>query len=369
MVTKMKKVTMLIIAVIITVIMATIFSVGCKQTTTATTAAVETTAATTAAVETTAAAETTTAKQIKVRYICLVKGIPYFDPIIEGMKVGVETLGGIYEETAPDAVEATAQIPLIEAAIQDQVDVICISPASADALNSAVDKARQNGVKVLAVNDDLVGNETHRDAAIISCNYDQLAIDSFEAFAKSMNYKGEFVVLSASTEQPFQNNQIAIYKKMMSEDPKYKDMKLLEVLYGNDEATKSLTEAETAIQKYPNLGGIMAPTSIAIVSAAQAVENKGLQDKIAVYGLGTPSQCKDFIKSGVLKGAMLWDTFRTGEVGGIVAVELVKGTIQLTPGTSFEAGKYGKTDINDKNIIYAGPPLEFNKSNVDNYNF
>jgi len=308
-------------------------------------------------------------KDIKVRYICLVKGIPYFDPIIEGMRTSVEAAGATFEETAPDQSDATAQIPLIEAAIQDEVDVICISPSSADALNAALDKARDAGILVLCVNDDLVGNEGHRDGAVLSCNYDQLAKDSFEAFASRMNYKGNFVVLSSKTDTPFQNHQIEIYNQMIKDDAKYKDMKLLEVLYGNDEATKSLTESEAAIQKYPELNGIIAPTTVAIVSAAQAVQNADLQDKIVVYGLGTPTQCKDFIMDGSLDGAMLWDTFRTGEVAGIVAVGIANGEIKLASGTSFEAGKYGKTDVIDNNILYAGPPLEFNQSNVDQYQF
>jgi rhamnose transport system substrate-binding protein len=285
------------------------------------------------------------------------------------MRTAVEAAGATFQDTAPDQSDATAQIPLIEAAIQDGVDVICISPSSADALNATLDKARESGIKVICVNDDLVGNETHRDGAVLSANYNQLAKDSFEAFARRMNYKGNFVVLSSKTDTPFQNNQIDIYNQMMKEDPKYKEMNLLEVLYGNDEATKSLTESEAAIQKYPELNGVIAPTTVAVIAAAQAVENANLQDKIVVYGLGTPIQSKDFIKSGSLDGAMLWDTFRTGEVGGLVAVAVATGELELKPGTSFEAGKYGSTEILDKNIIYAGPPLEFNLENVDKYNF
>lgn len=69
------------------------------------------------------------ASDVTVRYICLTKGIPYFDPIIEGMKESVEKAGATFQDTAPDTSDATAQIPLIEAAIQDKVDVICISPS------------------------------------------------------------------------------------------------------------------------------------------------------------------------------------------------------------------------------------------------
>lgn len=362
-----------LISIVLVMLMMVAVITGCTTKTETTTKA-ETTAkqeATTAVQPDSSTAESSQAgnTDIKVRYICLVKGIPYFDPIIEGMRTAVEAAGATFEDTAPDQSDATAQIPLIEAAIQDGVDVICISPSSADALNATLDKARDAGITVLCVNDDIVGNETHRDGAVLSSNYDQLAKDSFEAFAGRMNYKGNFVVLSSKTDTPFQNHQIEIYNQMMKEDSKYKDMVLLEVLYGNDEATKSLTESEAAIQKYPELNGIISPTSVGVIAAAQAVQNAGLQDTIVVYGLGTPSQCKDFIMDGSLDGAMLWDTFRTGEVAGIVAVGIASGELELASGTSFEAGKYGKTDVLDNNILYAGPPLEFNTGNVDKYNF
>jgi rhamnose transport system substrate-binding protein len=307
--------------------------------------------------------------KINVRYVCLQKGNPYFDPIIAGMKEAVESQGGVFRDVAPEQVEATAQIPLIEAAIQDKVNVICLSPTAADTMNAVLDKARAAGIKVLTVNDDIIGNETHRDGSILSCNYDQLGIDSFEQLAKAMNYRGKFVVLSATTDSPFQNNQIDIYKKQMASDTKYRDLQLIEVLYGNDDAAKSLTETEAAIQKYPDLDGIICPTTVGLTAAAQAVESRGLGNRIVVTGLGTPGQSKVFLQNGVLDGAMLWDTYRTGKVAGYLAMLLAKGEYSLAQGTSFTAGEYGTTGVLANNILYAGPPAVITKENVDTYKF
>lgn len=310
-----------------------------------------------------------TAGKIAVRYVCLVKGIPYFDPIIKGLKEVVEAQGGIFRDTAPDQSDAVAQIALVEAAIQDKVNVILVSPSAPDTLNTAFDKARAAGIKVLCVNDDILGNESHRDAAILACDYNQLAQDSFVKFAEAMNYKGKFVALSSKADTPFQDNQINIYRRVMAGDPKYRDMQLVEVLYGNDEAPKSLTEAEAAIQKYPDLAGIIAPTTVAIIAAAQAVENAGLGNKIVVYGLGTPNQSREYLKSGVLDGAMLWDTYRQGKVAGNLAMLMARGEFTPSPGASFNAGEYGPSKVLDNNVIYGGPPAEFTKANVDTFDF
>ena len=306
---------------------------------------------------------------IDVAYIPITSGIPYFDPIIEGMKDAVETAGGNFSMIAPSEVSPTSQIPLIKTQIQKKVDVICISPNSVDALNATLDEARKQGIIVLTVNDDIMGSEDHRDGSILSANYDQLAEDSFIAFAEKMDYSGDFVVLSSTTDAPFQNNQIAIYEKVMAGDSKYSGMNMIEILYGNDEPLKSLTESEAALQKYPELDGIMSPTSVGVIAAAGAVENAGKNETVVVYGLGTPNQTRNYIKSGVLDGAMLWDTYRTGFVCGDLAVKLAKGEVTLAPGKSVDITNYEPVEVLENNVMYAGPPLDLNTENIDDHDF
>lgn len=308
-------------------------------------------------------------EKIEICYIPICTGIPYFDPIIEGMKTACEELGTEFAVTAPDIADPTSQIPYIKAQIQKNVDAICISPNSVDTLLPVLDEARNKGIKIIMVNDDITGNEDHRDAAVLSTDYERLARDCFAKFAELMGNKGKFVVISSTTDAPFQNNQIKVYKEMLN-DPKYKDMELLEILYGNDEPVKSLTEAEVALQKYPELDGILAPTSVAVVAAARAIENAGMtKDDIVVYGTGTPSELRSYIKEGIIEGGMLWDTYRAGYVAGWLAVNLAKGALEIKEGVSFNVPRYGEITVGPNNTVYAGPPLVFNKENVDDYSF
>jgi rhamnose transport system substrate-binding protein len=305
---------------------------------------------------------------IEVRLILSNKGNPYLDPIIAGVMDAVKAGGGVCKEVSPEVVDATQQIPLIEAAIQDKVDVILINPSSVDVLNASFDKARAAGIPVICVNDDIMGSESHRDGVVLACDYEQVGPDSFEQFAKAMNYAGKFVVLSAATESPFQNHQIELFREAMK-DPKYKDLQLLEVLYGNDEPAKSMTETEAALQKYPDLKGIISPTTVGCTAAAQVIEGRGLQNKIVVTGLDTPTQAKSFLQNGSLKACMLWDTYREGKVAGYLAMQVAKGEYKIQPGTSFTAGEYGATKVLANGVIYAGPPANITAENVDTYKF
>src|SRR3712207_7836579 len=53
---------------------------------------------------------------------------------------------------------------------------------------------------------------------------------------------------SATTEAPDQNTWIAAMKETLANDPKYKDMKLVATVYGDDQPEKSTTEMEALLR-------------------------------------------------------------------------------------------------------------------------
>jgi rhamnose transport system substrate-binding protein len=126
-----------------------------------------------------------------------------------------------------------------------------------------------------------------------------------QVLAKQIGNKGEIVILSASSTATNQNTWIDFMKDELTK-PEYKDMKLVKVAYGNDDDAKSLTEAQGLMQAYPNLKGIISPTTVGIAAAAWAVQSAGKKGKIAVTGLGTPNQMRQYVKDGTVKEFLLW---------------------------------------------------------------
>ena len=160
----------------------------------------------------------------KIVYIGKNTGNPYFDSITGGFKDACAKIGCQFEFVAPATAEATSQIPLIDAQVQKGVNVIAIAPNSPDAMNQALDAARAKGILVLAVNGDLVGNESHRDANILPVDFTKTGPNQVELMGSLIGYKGQIAILSATTEAPDQNTWIAAMKKTLESDAKYKDM-------------------------------------------------------------------------------------------------------------------------------------------------
>lgn len=304
---------------------------------------------------------------IKVCWLPICTGIDYFTPIAQGVEDLCNELGLEYSTVAPDVADATSQIPYIEAQIQNGVDILLIAPNSPDALNATLQKAKDAGVTVLMVNDDITGNEQYREACAIGCDYDLLAEVMFEKLAADMDYEGEYVIISSTTDAPFQNNQIAVYEELNKQD-KYKNMKLVEIMYGNDEQNASLSCAETAMDKYPDLKGLLCPTTVAVVAAAMAVSQRGVADTVHVQGCGTPNQMRNFVKDGTVSSTTLWNTYMEGYAGALCGYLIRTGEVDPSTDSSFEYD--GVTyEFGPNGTLYAGAPLDLTVDTIDDYDF
>ena len=100
------------------------------------------------------------------------------------------------------------------------------------------------------------------------------------------------------------------------------------------------------LQAYPNLKGIESPTTVGISSAAQYLStSKKYKNKIALTGLGLPSQMKKYVHDGTVKAFALWNPEDLGYLAGYAVSALAEGKITGKVGETFKAGKLGTYKI------------------------
>jgi rhamnose transport system substrate-binding protein len=288
--------------------------------------------------------------------------------MIEGFKKAAEETGMQFDTVAPATADATSQIPLIKAQAQRGVNVIAISPNSTDALNQVFKEAMGKGITIVTVDSDVTGNEQYRTAGVLTVDPETVGRSQVELMGSLIDYKGKFAILSATTEAPNQNMWIGYMKEAMK-DPKYKQMEFVGVVYGNDEPQKSTTETEALLNKYPDLRGIIAPTTVGVMSAAQVVQSTGKASQVQVTGLGTPNQMRPFIKDGTVKAFALWSPYDEGYLAGHLSYLLASKKLTPAPGAKFDAGKLGQREFREKNVVITGPPVTFTKENIDQFKF
>jgi len=291
---------------------------------------------------------------------------PYFTIADGGGKKAVEKSGSTYKEVGPSEASASSQVSYINTLTSQKVDAIVISANDANAVVPALKKAKAAGIKVVSYDSDTA--PAGRDVFVNQADAEDIGRSQVQLLGKQLNYEGEIAVLSATPNATNQNTWIKWMKDELT-DPKYSKMKLVKVAYGNDDDQKSFQETQGLLQAYPNLKGIISPTTVGIAAAARYLSGSQYKGKVALTGLGTPNQLRKFVKDATIEAFELWDPGKLGYLAGYTALALASGQITGKPGESFEAGSFGTKTIESDGSILLGPPAVFDKSNIDKFDF
>ncbi len=291
---------------------------------------------------------------------------PYFDTAALGGKKAATDLGGTFTQVGPSSANAAAQVPYIQTLTQQHVSAIVISGDDPTAVAPALKQAMSQGIKVVSYDADVEADA--RQVFINQANAEDLGTTEVDLLGKELNYTGEIAILSAAATASNQNTWIGYMKQELAK-PQFANMKLDTVVYGNDDDTTSYNLTQQLLQSYPNLKGIISPTTVGISAAARYLSSNHLSGKVMLTGLGTPNQMRQFVKDGTVKGFELWNVSDLGYVAYSAAAALVKGTITGKEGDTFTAGSLGKFTVGANGAVLLGKPFVFDSSNIDQFNF
>jgi rhamnose transport system substrate-binding protein len=188
-----------------------------------------------------------------------------------------------------------------------------------------------------------------------------------ELMGQAIDFKGEFAIVSASSQATNQNEWIGYMKEALEQNAKYKDMKLVAVTYGDDQTDKSYREAQALIRKYPELKGIEAPTSVGFPASGKAVIDEDKVGKIFVTGLGLPSEVAGYVKKDVVKNFALWNPVDLGYSAVYIMKGLIEKQVSGKNGEAVKAGRMGEITVRDGGLMVMGEPFVFNGDNIDEW--
>jgi rhamnose transport system substrate-binding protein len=294
---------------------------------------------------------------------------PYEVIADQGGATALKDLGGKVVVSSGTADTAAAQIPSIQAAIQAHADAIVIAGNDPSALCPSLSQAQAAGIKVVSFDSDVT---CANHLFINQANTEQIGTSEVDLLAKQINNTGDIAILSAAATATNQNQWIGYMKQQLT---KYPNMHLVSTVYGNDDPATSLTVLQGLLSAYPNLAGIISPTTVGISTAAQYLDNhKDLLSHLTLTGLGLPSQMKPYIKDGTVKAFELWNPNDLGYLAGYAAASLASGTASLTTDSKFTAGRLGSYTVlapagTTGPSVVLGPPTVFDSSNIDQFNF
>ncbi len=303
------------------------------------------------------------ADDIRIALVVKALGIGFFEAAAEGAQEAAEELGNVeIIYTGPTDTTAEGQIEVINALIAQRVDAIAVSANDTDALVPVLQRAMDRGITVISWDSGVAeeGRELHLNPSsnpLIGNMIVQLA-------AEHLPDGGDVAVLSATTTSTNQNIWI---EEMTAVLPNYPGINVVGTVYGNDLADDSYREAIGLMQSHPDLRAIIAPTSVGIVAAAQAVADAGMIGQVNVTGLGLPSEMAGHIDSGASQSFAIWNPIDLGYAATMLAYNLSTDVAEAEPGASVPMGRMGELVLDETNSGAMADPFIYDASNVHDF--
>jgi rhamnose transport system substrate-binding protein len=292
-------------------------------------------------------------------------GNPYFDTSDAGGEKAIKEFGGTYDEVGPDTATPDSQVPFINTAAQQGVSALVVSANDPKAIGDALNEARDAGVKVVTFDSDT--EPEFRDLYINQATSEGIAKSQVDLIAEQIGDKGEIAILSAAANATNQNAWIDLMEKEL--EASHPDIELVDTVYGDDDDQTSFDKTAALLQSHPDLKGIISPTTVGIAAAARYLSDSDAKGKVALTGLGTPNQMREYVKDGTVEAFALWNPADLGYLAAYAAKALVDGDITGKEGEKFTAGDLGDYTVGADGEVLLGEPFVFDKSNIDDFDF
>lgn len=308
------------------------------------------------------AAETS---ELSITFLPKNLGNPYFDTSDAGGARAIEEFGGEFSEVGPDEATPDAQVPFINTATQQGVDGLVVSANDPNALCDSLNLARDAGIAVVTFDSDT--DPSCRDLFINQATAEGIARVQVDLIADQIGGAGQIAVLSASANATNQNAWIELMEAELAAN--HPDIELVDIVYGDDDDQTSFDRTAALLQTYPDLKGIISPTTVGVSAAARYLSTSESKGEVALTGLGTPNQMREYVEDGTVTAFALWNPGDLGYLAAYAAKALADGTITGAEGDTFDAGELGQYTVGADGTVLLGDPFVFNADNIGEFDF
>jgi inositol transport system substrate-binding protein len=213
---------------------------------------------------------------------------------------------------------AEKQVQQVETFISQKVDAIILNPCEVEASSPAVDKARAAGIPLINVNSET----SSKPDAFVGSNDETSGEMAMEYIARSINQKGNIVIIDGYMGQAAQIHRAAGALKVLA---KYPNIKVLAEQTAEWDRAKGMTLMENWIQSFGSkINAVFAHNDEMGLGALQALEQSKLKDKVVLVSIDAIADALQAVKDGRLNATIYQDAKGQGNGAVETAIKLVK---------------------------------------------
>lgn len=307
------------------------------------------------------AAQKFDAKDYKIAVVPKMTNIAWFQRMEDGVKDYNKKNGTdiFYGGSA----EGADQASYVESLLSEKWDAICVVPFDSEALAPVLQKAKDQGIKVI----------THEAASMDASSRDY-DIEAFQNKAYGENFmkeigkitggKGKYIQFVGSLTSVSHNEWCDAAEDYQKKN--FPDMSCVGRYETGDDTTSSYNQTKELLTANPDIVAIEGSASTDVVGAAQAVSELGLAGKVAIVGTSMTSIAQQYVEDGTIQSFSVWDPATAGQAMINMAIAALDGDVK----DGMNLGIDGYEKITDKDGVYYGNArIDVTKDNMADYNF
>lgn len=286
----------------------------------------------------------------------------------QGYRQVIEEEGKACITLYPENSSAQDQIRLIRNLIHDQVAAIAVAANDEHALAPVLKEAMEKGISVVTLDADTEAGS--RSIYIKPVDAQILGRELVRSVHETCGGSGQWVILSAGSRSANQNEWIRWMKKEL-EEPRYRNLRLVDIAFGEGVYDKAAEETKRLMNAYPDMKVICCLSTEGMKAAADVIKEMDMQRDVKIVGLGLPGQMAEYIGSGeedICPVMYIWNPVDMGELAAYISIELSEQrieerdnqTITLKNGNTYklEYGRGGGLEI------ISGEPIRIDMENI-----
>ena len=234
---------------------------------------------------------------------------------------------------ATSEADVSAQVGLVENSISRNVNAIVLAASSSQALNSAIERARNQNIKVITV-----------DTKVTTASDGFIGTDNQKAGAQAADRLGELLQKKGVTSGKILiESSVAGVQTIVDRDSgfqielktRFPGLQVTAHRFNNNDTPTALSQVNDVLSATSDLVGIYADNNVSADGVAQSLQENKAQSRIVAVGFDSDPQEIGALKNGTLQAIVVQNPYFFGYQGVIAAAMSAQGRFappSLDPG-------------------------------------
>jgi len=233
---------------------------------------------------------------------------PYWARCKKGMEAAAKELWVTAVFDGPTSNDLAKQIEIIEGYIAKHVTGIAISPNDPRGVEEVIRKAVRRDIMVVTFDSDAPRSERMMYIGTVNREAGRVA---GRAMVKALNGKGTLAILHGSLTALNLRERLEGFREVVDKE---EGIKIVALEENRDDAALALSQAESILQKYPQLDAFYGTSAPGAPAAMAAVRSKGKLGKVRIVGFDLDKENARAIEKGWITAIVEQRPYRMGEL-------------------------------------------------------